>query len=316
MACLYEPDVRSYIANFDFVLLVETFSNTFPSLLFPLYDVFLVPGVKLTDANTARLSGGVALLVRKELSRFVDRIHTEYDNVIILKLSKELLGTESEVVLLGSYTPPANSVYYKETEITNGISLTEQCIMDVIETVGDLPLTVFGDLNARTGSENATETTYDDETFNMFAPNDESGLDKSTMRVSKDKEINEFGKYLLNMCAQFNLTIMNGTLGDECGKFTYISTSGCSVIDYFIASRQLLHMPISLHVAEKIESKHMPVELFIGIKNVRSKQPKNTTKTIKAEKYIWCDNKSDDFTACLRSDQTKMCFSEAEELPC
>ena len=138
------------------------------------------------------------------------------------------------MVLLGSYTPPANSVYYKETEITNGISLIEQCIMDAIETVGGLPLTVFGDLNARTGSENATETTYDDETFNMFAPNDESGLDKSTMRVSKDKEINKFGKYLLNVRAQFNLTIMNGTLGDECGKFTYISTSGCSVIDYCI----------------------------------------------------------------------------------
>ena len=186
--------------------------------------------------------------------------------------------------------------------------------MDVIETVGDLPLIVFGDLNARTGSENATETNYDDVTFNIFAPNDESGLDKSTMRVSKDKEINEFGKYLLNMCAQFNLTIMNGTLGDECGKFTYISTSGCSIIDYFIVSRQILHMPISLHVAEKIESKHMPVELFIGIKNVRSKQPKNTIKTFKVEKYIWCDNKSDDFTECLRSDQTKTCFNEAEKL--
>ena len=111
MARLYEPDVRSYIANFDFVLLTETFSNTFPSLLFPLYDAFSVSGVKLTDATTARLSGGVALLVRKEMSHFVDQIHTEYDNVIIWKLSKELLGTESEVVLLGSYTHPANSVY-------------------------------------------------------------------------------------------------------------------------------------------------------------------------------------------------------------
>ena len=56
-------------------------------------------------------------------------------------------------------------MYYKETEITNGISLIEQCIMDVIQTVGDLPLTVFGDLNARTGSENATETNYDCENF-------------------------------------------------------------------------------------------------------------------------------------------------------
>ena len=54
------------------------------------------------------------------------------------------------------------------------------------------------------------------------------------MRVSKDKEINEFGKYLLNMSAQFSLTSLNGTLEYECGKFTYISTSGCSVIDYCI----------------------------------------------------------------------------------
>ena len=101
------------------------------------------------------------------------------------------------------------------------------------------------------------------------------------MRVSKDKKINEFGRYLLNICAQFNLTTLNGTLGDKCGKFTSISTSGCSVIDYFIVSRQPLHMPISLHVAEKIESKHMLVELFIGIKNERSKQPKNPLKHLK-----------------------------------
>ena len=80
------------------------------------------------------------------------------------------------------------------------------------------------------------------------------------------------------MCAQFSLTILKGTLGDECGKFTYISTSGCSVIDHFIVSRQLLHMPISLHIAEENESKHMPVKLFIGIKNERSKQSKNKTK--------------------------------------
>ena len=68
--------------------------------------------------------------------------------------------------------------------------------MDVIETVGDLSLIVFGDLNARTGSENATETNYDCETFNIFAPNNESGLDNLTMQVSKDKKI----KYLESTC--------------------------------------------------------------------------------------------------------------------
>ena len=101
---------------------------------------FYVPGVTLTDATTARPSGGVALLVRKELSPFVFQIHTEYDNVIILKLSSELLGTGSDVVLLGLSVPAANRVYHKETESTNGISLIEQCILNAVGKLGDLPL--------------------------------------------------------------------------------------------------------------------------------------------------------------------------------
>ena len=66
----------------------------------------------------------------------------------------------------------------------------------------------------------------------------------------------------LNACYQFGFQIMNGTTSDdECGCFTYVSPAGCSVIDYFIVSRSLLvSLSMSL-VAQKIESKHMPVEL-------------------------------------------------------
>ena len=219
-----------------FVLLVET-SNTFPSLLVPLRDVFHVPGVRLTVATTARLSVSVALLVRKELSPFVCQIHTEYDNVIILKLSSERLGTESNGVLLGSYVPPANSVYYKQTEITNGILLFEQYILEAIEMLGDPPPIVFGDTNARTGSDNTTETNNDYcETFDIFVSNDASSVDELTKRFSKDNRVNEFGKYLLYMCNQSNFIILNDVpgMGEECGNFTYISTSSCSVIDYVI----------------------------------------------------------------------------------
>ncbi|KAK7506239.1 hypothetical protein BaRGS_00002351 [Batillaria attramentaria] len=39
------------------VVLTETFSTTFPEHLFPLHDVLLSPGVRLSDSPTARLSG-------------------------------------------------------------------------------------------------------------------------------------------------------------------------------------------------------------------------------------------------------------------
>ena len=50
---------------FDFCLLVETFASSIPSHLFPEHDVIITPGVRLTKAVTARLSGGLALLVKK-----------------------------------------------------------------------------------------------------------------------------------------------------------------------------------------------------------------------------------------------------------
>ena len=110
---------------YDFVLLTETFSTDFPSHLFPLYTVFVSPGIKLTDAPTGRLSGGVALLVRKQFARFVKQIHVEYDYCVVLQLSKELFGLDKDCILLGIYLPPSNSIYYKDCEIDNGMSLVE-----------------------------------------------------------------------------------------------------------------------------------------------------------------------------------------------
>ena len=133
MSRLYEPDVRAYLAGFDFCLLVETFSKTFRSLLFPLHDVFIVPGVKLTDAVTARFSGCMVLLVRKELSIYVEQVTVEYDNKIVIKLSKDLFGTNTPVVPLAVYLPPTSSTYYRETETHNGIALSDQCVMDIVE---------------------------------------------------------------------------------------------------------------------------------------------------------------------------------------
>ena len=81
------------------------------------HDVIITPGVRLIEAVTARLSGGLALLVKKQLSSYVERVHVEYDNMIVLKVSKDLLGTEKPVVLLAVYLPPSSSSYYHETDI-------------------------------------------------------------------------------------------------------------------------------------------------------------------------------------------------------
>ena len=104
------------------MLLTETFSVGFHSHLFLLYPVFVSPAIKLTDAPTGRLSGVVALLVRKQFARCVKQIHVEYDYCVVLRLSKELSGLDKDCILLGVYSPPSNSIYYKDCEIDNGMS--------------------------------------------------------------------------------------------------------------------------------------------------------------------------------------------------
>ena len=199
---------------YDFVLLTETFLADFPSHLFPLYTAFVSPSIKLTDASTGRLSGGVALLVRKQFARFIKQIHVEYDYCVVIQLSKELLGLNNDCILLGIYLPPSNSIYYKDCEIDNGMSLIENCIYDVMEQHGELSFLVFGDLNVRTGTANANECVLPDSVLDM--ENDNEDAQNQYCRQSKDLQTNDFGRYLLCTCEQFNLVILNGCLpGDE-----------------------------------------------------------------------------------------------------
>ena len=74
--------------------------------------MFIVPGVKLTDAVTARLSGGVVLLIRKELGKYVEQVTVEYDDsIIVIKLSKDLFGTNTPVVRSAWSLLATNIVY-------------------------------------------------------------------------------------------------------------------------------------------------------------------------------------------------------------
>ena len=74
--------------------------------------------------------------------------------------------------------------------------------------------------------------------------------------------MNEFGRYRLCVCEQFDLIIMNGLLpGNEDGNFTHIAHNGSSIIDYFIMSKCLVHLASHLNVVPRTESKHMPEEM-------------------------------------------------------
>ena len=113
--------------------------------------------------------------------------------MIVLKVSEDSLGTEKPVVLLGVYLPPGSSGCYHETDIQNGVAMTEQCILDVIEILGDLPFILFGEPDIfRTGNENSDAADTVDCGFDIFGNSEDAH--SFPHRVSENTVVNYFGR--------------------------------------------------------------------------------------------------------------------------
>ena len=163
--------------------------------------------------------------MKKKWSDNIERINVEYDSMTLLKLSKHLLGTGKHVVLLGVYLPPSSSNYCHETDIQNGVAMFERCILDMTESFGDLPLILPGDFTARTGNDNSDVADIVDCCFDIFANNEDQY--RLTYRASKNDFVTDFGRYLLNVCTQFDLTVLNGSAdGSNLCNYTYVSLAG------------------------------------------------------------------------------------------
>ena len=246
----------AYIRSFDFVCLVETFVDTFDSALFPDHKLFCSPAVKLSKKG--RRSGGLVVLVRKELVVFCQQLECKYDHVLLFSMNKECFGLSKDVLFVCVYIPPIGSPYYALSGIDNGISVLEDCIAD-IQLSFDVHTILCGDFNARTGCV-PYEVIIPSQSFDVHSDNNPDYF----TRNSQDTNENVFGKMLLNLCSTFGLCILNGACkGDLHGCYTYVTDSGSSIIDHFFVSEErfsILSPTMELSVAEMTESKHIPVE--------------------------------------------------------
>ena len=86
--------------------------------------------------------------------------------------------------------------------------------------------------------------------------------DNDIKRTSKDSIVNSFGRYLISICEEFSLFVLNGLQSlNYPGDYTYVSQTGCSVVDYFI-STSMLSKCMRLSVLPMIESKHLVVVIL------------------------------------------------------
>ena len=234
-------------------------------------------------------------MVKRALETKVTVLDLSQDNMIWLKFDKSVFCTEKDVVFCALYACPYDSPYYQQDHVTvqSTLSLTEQCLINYIEQYDDSCFYLLcGDFNARTGDRNVVHCDDDDDDVQSVVQSD-----LYCPRQSQDKVINMFGRLLLEMCATCNICIFNGSCrGDENGDFTYVCSSGSSTLDYYVASRELVG-DVVLEVAERFESKHMPVQLTFNPRRT----DESVCKTKFIEKTVWDETKLPLFHEAIKS---------------
>ena len=119
-----------YITNCDFITLTETFvHDDFDATVFRNYDCFVSTAKKISKHG--RFSGGIVVLVKKCLSCFVSHVMTENANIIALKLSKELFGSNVDVMFISAYIQPYDSPFWTNAVNGYGLEIIEECIMSL-----------------------------------------------------------------------------------------------------------------------------------------------------------------------------------------
>ena len=139
-------------------------------------------------------------------------------------MSKALVEVDRDILVVAGYIPPQDSPAYSESANVMGIEILEQCVFELAE---DVYIMMCGDFNDSTGSQNSV---LDTEEW-LRNSTDEYFLKRS----SQDSVENTSGHHLIDLCNVLDCSILNGVdIFQFDDAMAFISTTGKSVIDYFV----------------------------------------------------------------------------------
>ena len=245
--------------NYDISILTETWTKSDDDVSGYLdsHQHYCVHGKR--RHTRGRHPGGICVFIKKELLRAITVIKTS-DYGIYLKLDKDVFNFDKDIIIMCvyMYIPPEGSSFYIERHEKNGISELEGELLNIVVENMECDYMLAGDFNARTAD--VADFIIDD---NISHIDNSDWYETDTFdlpRNSTDSRINNFGFALINMCQVYGVHMLNGRFaGDTEGSCTFISTSGTSLVDYFLVSSSLFSRIIDFTVDSRSESDHMPI---------------------------------------------------------
>ena len=224
-------------------------------------------------------------MVKKCISNGITMLPTTNSNFSWLKLHSHYFNLAKDLCFL--HIPPENSTY----SMKHGDQF-ETLSESVPEFSNKGSILLCGDMNARTASYLDFIQSDSENGCSDYDPEYEVDDNILHCRNSQDHTTKcSRGEMLLDLCIKSRLRILNGRiLGDMQGKFTAHCTSGSSVIDYMIASEELLNkfLYVKIHDFKRSLSNHCMLSSVISVNYNEIHYTQNMSPL--PTRYIWDSN--------------------------
>ena len=219
-------------------------------------------------------SKGIGKFIKRQLHQAYEAV--SYDESIAwIKLKSTFFGWDRDILIASIYFPPDGSSYIHSTNSrTDYFVILQEQLSIYLE---EYDVILCGDLNARTGelseipeylSCNEGGLTY---FCDHFLHNNESYTPDLGKRVTRDKQVNEYGRCLINICKVAGLCILNGRVGNiqNTGDYTCLKENGSSTVDYVICKTNTINLIEELQILPKqAVSDHKPIQFNLIVPHI------------------------------------------------
>ena len=306
---LHSHELRLIFSQSDFILLTETWASDIANLS---VDGFILIQLNRAEKKntTKRNSGGIAMYIRQSFYQYCTLIEKDSDDIIWIRIKGRLLNLSHDLYLCLCYIIPSSSSREALVEMDVLDRITNFILKIANETNDSYNILICGDFNSRIGNEKDYVIFDNDANIDIFPIDYET--DEVMPRSSQDKIINANGRKLLDFCRLNTLRIANGRLGSDrgVGKYTYVGSTGRSVIDYVIASPNLLNTISTFHVGEpNILSDHCLIDFSMISRNsinelvdVSENVPFENVK----KKYAWNEGRAGEYHINLQEEENAL----------
>lgn len=274
------PLFFTYLKQFEVIALLETHitvENTQQAeKYFPEYNIHWINATKIS--RFGRAIGGIMLGVKKSIG--VNDIRYEF-------MSRD--GNCGVYISIGHKKILILPLYLRSANWNQDFT----AVKTLVEETECENLILVGDLNIRIGE-------MQQDIVSVYRDSFPAGTE---IRKSMDREVNSKGRQYLGLCDDRNLIILNGqTIGDEDGRFTFVSSVGESVNDICSVSPNLLSMVENFSVDGKIWSDHFPITLTLQLDLADT--PLNKLKLL--PKLMWKEQDKQQYQCSLNANLQHM----------